>query len=277
MITLGHNDWFNLDLGTSKCPQVKFEFSLTEKVKDMTFQEAADYSANLINEKYENLHLCLSGGLDSEFVANVFIRNKISFKPVILLTPLNQSEVWYAFRFCKIHNLDPIILDYRHHTDYNKLLKLILDISLRIRVSPNVSLIPNVIARTIKDAVLINGAGEPFYNSISYKDPMGSIFEIERHDFHLELEYPGKYPAPFFLYTPEIFKSLLSEIDISKNTQEAKSELYNILTRSKIDAILHLSEIPEDLKKILKDNVEKMRYTEMHLSISKEDLLNMFK
>jgi hypothetical protein len=277
MITLGHNDWFNLDLGTSKCPQVKFEFSLTEEVKDMSFQEAADYSANLINEKYKNLHLCLSGGLDSEFVADVFIRNKISFKPIIVLTPLNQSEAWYAFRFCKIHNLDPIILDYRHHIDYNKLLKLILDISLRIRVSPNVSLIPNVIARTIKDAVLVIGAGEPFNVSPLYNAPVGETLEIERHDFHLELEYPGKYPAPFFLYTPEIFKSLLSEIDISKNAQEAKSELYNILTRSKIDAILHLSEIPEDLKKILKDNVEKMRYTEMHLSISKEDLLNMFK
>ena len=276
MTAIGHEGWFNLDLGTVKCPQVKFEFSLTEKVKDMSFQEAADYSANLINVKYKNLHLCLSGGLDSEFVADVFIRNNISFKPIIVLTPLNQSEAWYAFRFCKINDLNPIILDYRHHIDYNKLLKHILDISLKLRISPNVSLLPNLIARTIKDVELVTGHVDPFKIPKEYADTISSIFEIERHDFHLELEYPEKHPGPFFLYTPEIFKSLISEIDTSKNTQEAKSELYNIMTRSKIDTVLHQAEIPTDLKYLLKDRVEKMRYTEVHLSISKEDLLNMF-
>jgi hypothetical protein len=275
-ISVGHDNWLNLDLGTLNCPQIKFEFSLTEKVKDMSFQEAADYSANLINEKYKNLHLCLSGGLDSEFVADVFVRNKISFKPVIVLTPLNRGEAWYAFRFCKLHNLNPIVLDYSNNIEYDKLLKLIFDISLKIKVAPNVSLIPNVIARLIKDAVLVNGYGDPFSVPSTYTVPIGTIFEIERHDFHLELEYPGKYPAPFFLYTPELFKSLISEIDVLKNIQEAKAELYNLLTRSKIDTIIYHTTVSNELRTMITDRVEKMYYTEMHFSFSKEELLKMF-
>ena len=75
-------------------------FNIQSPVSTMSFNDAADYTANLIAHKYDNLHLCFSGGLDSEYVATVLCRNEIPFTPVILLTP-NNAEIWYAFKFCK--------------------------------------------------------------------------------------------------------------------------------------------------------------------------------
>jgi hypothetical protein len=43
-----------------------------------------------------------------------------------------------------------------------------------------------------------------------------------------------RHPGAFFSYTPEIFRAGINDIDTSKNSQVAKSELYQILFRPKM-------------------------------------------
>lgn len=272
-ISVGHDNWLNLDFENITESTFDIEFSIKTPIQHFSFQQAADYTANLIKEKYKNLHLCLSGGLDSEFVATVLLRNNIAFNPVILMTPLNNAEVWYAFKFCNTYKLDPIILDYTNQFDYDKLLKQIYNTSIKINSAPNVSLIPNVIAKIIKGADILLGSGECCKNCKDYNEPLGEIFEFEKHDFHLDLEFPNRHPGSFFTYTPEIFLAFVQDIDITKTSQEAKAELYGVLTRSKTDSIVYQAGCSEELKRMVMARVEKMNWTEAMISLSREEIL----
>jgi hypothetical protein len=275
-ISLGHDNWLNLDFANVAKSTFDIDFSIKSPIQNLSFQQAADYTANLIKEKYKDLHLCLSGGLDSEFVAKVLLRNNISFKPVILMTPLNTAEVWYAFKLCNTYKLDPIVLDYRNLFVYDKLLKQIYNTSIKINSAPNVSLIPNVIAKIIKGADILLGSGESCKICKDYNEPLGEIFEFEKHDFHLDLEFPNRHPGSFFTYTPEIFLTFVKEIDITKNSQEAKAELYGVLTRSKSDSIIYQAGCSAELKRMIISRVEKMSFTEIAVLLSREEILKIF-
>jgi hypothetical protein len=62
---------------------------------------------------------------------------------------------------------------------------------------------------------------------------MGEVVEISDHDYYLELEYQSKHPGAFFSFTPELFKSMLQNIDTTLNSQTAKSKLYDLPVRPK--------------------------------------------
>lgn len=76
-----------------------------------------NYKQQLVNfcKTVENPLLYLSGGLDSELVANSFLEGNNKFKVVIFewldnngyIT--NGNEIFYAYRYCQKHNLIPII------------------------------------------------------------------------------------------------------------------------------------------------------------------------
>ena len=218
-------------------------FNIQSPVLTMSFNDAADYTAKLIADKYDNLHLCFSGGLDSEYVALVLRRNKIPFTPIILLTP-EHPELWYAFKFCKEHNLQPLILDFsdKHAGPFyiDKLLHNVYEIATELKLPIVESLIPNVIARLLpKNTNIVTGYGEPLRQSTKFSDPIGDIFEIWDRDCYLNLEYGDRKPGAFFTYTPEIVKAIATDIDITQNSQLAKSTLYGLLPRSKMYSVFH--------------------------------------
>ncbi|MGZ4850083.1 MAG: hypothetical protein ACXV2C_01730 [Candidatus Bathyarchaeia archaeon] len=69
--------------------------------KDMSFQEAAEYTASLINHQYKgNLCVALSGGADSEYVARLLHAMKIPFVPIIIFAPGNRDETYIAEALC---------------------------------------------------------------------------------------------------------------------------------------------------------------------------------
>lgn len=232
MFNIGHNGWLVSNLTIGKKDPFSVSFNITQPVAKMSFNDAADYTANIISQKYSNLHLCLSGGLDSEYVAKVLLRNNISFIPVILATRNAESEYWYAFKFCEENNITPIVFDYSDYRSHQTLLKMILDTAVKYRLLPNIALAPQIIQSLIPDAELLTGYGDPLNISKNYNDRISSMLEITYHDYLIELTHSNN-PGAFFSYTPEIFRALINEIDYTKTSQLAKSELYNLLVRSK--------------------------------------------
>lgn len=63
-----------------------------------------------------NYNVFLSGGVDSENVANIFLQLGIRFTPIIVTyghkdKVLNDYDIKYAFDFCNKHNLRPTVID----------------------------------------------------------------------------------------------------------------------------------------------------------------------
>ncbi len=254
----GHNNWFKINLAKGlNNHDIPFgaELHVDGANLSMSFAEASDYTARLIASKYSDLYLSLSGGLDSEYVACVLLRNQIPFTPVILLSPDNVDEVWYAKYFCHQHNLTPVVIDFR--TKSNKLLASVIRHARSIAVSPSIGFYPHILAEYIAPtARLITGLGEPFSNSNDYDVPLGNILEIEQHDFYLDIEFGDQHPSGFFSYTPEIFFSLIKNIDTTKNTQLAKSMLYQITPRIKSGSNIKLPDFVPD--KVLVPKLKKV-------------------
>ena len=73
----------------------------------VTYQDHFEPAAKLIAQKYKNLYLLLSGGLDSEFVLSVFLHMGMDIKPVIMNLNTfdginyNYFESKYAYEYCK--------------------------------------------------------------------------------------------------------------------------------------------------------------------------------
>jgi hypothetical protein len=78
--------------------------------KKMSLWDASTYTAKLIAEKYENLFVSLSGGYDSEFVLKVCIENKIPVTPIIVIMDGGEEETSLALNFCKVNNIEPIVV-----------------------------------------------------------------------------------------------------------------------------------------------------------------------
>ena len=77
----GLNNWINIDWST-KLPTCTMNFS---NLTVMSKQDAIDHTVNKLIENYSNLYVCLSGGIDSEFVANCLLERNVPFTPVIVI------------------------------------------------------------------------------------------------------------------------------------------------------------------------------------------------
>lgn len=78
-----------------------------------SFKEECLLSCEIIYEKYKNINLCLSGGVDSEIMARCFIEKNIPFKVSIMKfnKNLNYNDIKYAIDFCEYFNLKYYFLE----------------------------------------------------------------------------------------------------------------------------------------------------------------------
>jgi len=245
----GHNNWFDINLKKGlNNREIPFAATLSIPATPLVtdFVLASDQTAKLIANTYRNLYICLSGGLDSEYVAEVFLRNNIPFTTIIICTTGNIGEVWFAKHFCDRNNISPIILDYTtcENLYVSKLLQFGKELKLRSGIAFMVHLAAEFVEKN--NGALITGSGEPFSNSNDYDCPMGSILEFEEFDYYLNVNFDTTHPGSFFSYTPDILLSLVNSIQYDKNTQLAKTNLYKIPGRSKI-----MSTIPSEKFNIL--------------------------
>jgi hypothetical protein len=202
-------------------------FNHTEVIDTLTFHEAADYTAKLINDRCSNLYLAMSGGLDSDYVAEVLFRNGISFTPIIAITPDNV-ETHCALHWCKLHNIEPVILTFIENDP-----RLVRQFRLIAKDLKQVSGLTNIVSYLAeyvsnKGGQLLVGDSPIGAHTDDYYQPAGEIFDIEWFSFITEFMQPGVHPGAFFQYTPELFLAIAKSLNVNVSESAGKAELYSL-------------------------------------------------
>lgn len=229
----GYRHWWQvkLDVPTSLF-QLEFK---TGTNQILSVDAAADYTAKLIGEQYDNLYLLMSGGIDSEYVAEVLYRNKIPFTPIIAITPENGDQSYfYAIHWCEQHSIQPVVLEYQ--VDDIKFQRACAKVIKNYGITSDVFCIMLLI-----DEVIARGGhvlmGEPSLileeKNSRWSDPIGDTFDAGYHSCFGSIYTKGTHPCEFFLYTPELLLSLARSLDTDANISVAKSKLYNLPLKTK--------------------------------------------
>jgi hypothetical protein len=271
MIACGHNNWIKCNPNIAE--PFAMEFTPTQVVLPFGFQRAADYTAKLINVRYKNIYLCLSGGIDSEYAATVLLRNEIPFVPVILDADFSRTEVQYAYKFCSSRNIVPHVVDYTGSSGHHRLLKELAAIAYQLKVPMDQGLIPNLVAKLLPDANILTGYGDPI--SVNTKTAVGNVTEFYDHDYYLHLS--GDHPGAFFSYTPELLHAMVRDIDTTKNVQDVKQQLYGIGWRPKAEPFFYELYQTNETQSIVAriKNTQSKDETSKKYFINRDTFLNM--
>lgn len=225
----GHgNEWY-VDLSPA-----------SRKVKSY-YEETVDAMENLYATKTGKFQVLYSGGVDSQYICEVFLRLKMDFDIVIirLLSDTrevyNQHDILYAYQFCAKNNITPIIHDL-NFDDFVKTGKM-------LELAESVCCCSIPIPATLHVAKQLDGysiiaGGDPY---IKY-DKLNNVWLFEELEYaHSSLRYYSKNNlngSPFILsYTPEMMLSFLLDPSMVKlgsglvpgkiGSNSTKSHVYN--------------------------------------------------
>lgn len=210
----------------------------------LSFDKACDLVAEEIYCTHKNLYLGLSGGSDSENIANVLYRNKIPFTPIIVdynhfTVPDRVDENWWAKQWCKKHQIEPLLV---YSDGY---------IETVLEKERFVKLKPRLIGGTVTTGIVLDEVEKrggqlltgyqleyyPDYDQMTYLEPqLGDYvgFVVEESDLYLETLSPNRHPWGFYFWNPEIIVAFVNEWDTTMTMQENKAEIYNTSLRPKI-------------------------------------------
>lgn len=233
----GLDNWIELELDIKTEPERSYfgvQFKHTYQPKNLDFQQAADYTAQIIAERYDNLYLGLSGGLDSEFVAEVFYRNKIPFTPIVGISSYNNDHC-YALNWCRLHQITPVVFDFDDYQEQYFLAgaEFVKQNRIYAHGISLVLLLNNIVKE--KQGHLVVGEPSLPQLTVSYGEPITDTFDMYYFQFGLEFSRANA-PGAFFSYTPEILLAQARELDITLDDSSAKSDLYQIPYRPKISS-----------------------------------------
>ena len=234
----GHNNWFSINLESSPF-RLKFNTRASKLYTD--FDKAADNTAQLLQQSWgeKNLYLALSGGIDSELVANTLLRNKIKFTPIILkIDEINALETWYAEYWCKQNNIQPVILQYT----IDDLIQSIKKFFPKLHTIKNYNQTPILIM--YEYAEKHNGYCLYCGGDINL-DSEKKQFYCKSLDFVSNIVDIGHHPTSFFMYTPELALSYVNQFDLALDEQYNKLSFYKVGPRPKIDYVLKISDQPK--------------------------------
>lgn len=212
--------------------------------KIIPFDQACDQTAQEIYSEHKNLYVALSGGCDSENVANAFYRNKIPFTPLIILYDhVNQQdqmlESWYAIQWCKKNNIEPLIIYSGNFIGSMEEKLSFLDIRPRLFFGNATSL---MLSTYMKDqgGSLVTGYQLEYYpdhEQMTYLEPqLGNYvgFVLEETDQYLETMCPNQHPWGFYYWSPDILLAFVNEWDPNMTMQENKANIYKVSYRPKL-------------------------------------------
>lgn len=279
IVSGGLNDWwtFHLDLKLSP-EQSVFAIDLrpTNPVKKMSFQDAADYTAKCISQNFKNLYVAMGGGLDSEFVGTVLLRNNIPFRPVVAyLKNSNNLDFHHALDWCDKNNIEPTVIEYT--LDDPRLLKQAMSMSKTYGFGKTRMVIPMAVLEYIDSQGGSALTGDPCLGSPdldeNFYQGIGNKFEFWPVEFISSIFKPN-HPGGFFFYTPEIVLAQAQELDTTLNDSRSKTKLYQIPFRPKTWPPHALSEETRlKIKQIF--NIHKYTVPEI-IKWDKEDLIKIF-
>jgi hypothetical protein len=225
--TAGHNGWFRVSLDST----LDIEILKSAQSLHINFDDAGDQAVTLIADAWAHkpLHLALSGGLDSEFIADRLVKNKIDFVPVILkIGQLNEFETWYAEYWCYKNNKVPVILNLSV-SEFESAWERFGPQLAELR---NYNLVPQCILYDYANqhnAHLIYGAGDMQFD-VNSQDQ----FYLHSFDLISDIASVGEHPTSFYMYTPELLLSYLTGYDLELSENYNKINAYGISPRPKI-------------------------------------------
>ena len=209
----------------------------------ISFEQACDQVAQEIYSQHKNLYLGLSGGSDSENVANVLVRNKIPFTPVIVDYNHLESqkyvyESWYARYWCKQHNIEPFVVKSKEYVNSPKDKERFIQLKPRLIGGP-------VTSGMLLDAIekqggkLLTGFQLEYYpdhEQMEYLRPQVQDYKgfvLEESDLYIEALVPDQHPWAFHYWSPEIMAAFVNEWDVTLTMQENKAAIYKTSPRPK--------------------------------------------
>ena len=221
----GLNNWINIDWNTP-LPTCSMDFS---NLTVMSKQDAIDHTVNKLIENYSTLYVCLSGGIDSEFVANCLLERNVPFTPVIVDYNYNGAEVWYAYYWCYRNKITPKVFNLTS----TQAIHLVPQLVKKNPGSSFMSAFEFLILSLLEpEATTITGDAQPFSRISASKDKLMENISIEL-DFNSFDFNQNDHSVQFISFTPELFINLASSMDYSKPAQIAMAEYYNVIPRPK--------------------------------------------
>lgn len=196
----GNGPNFNVTIEKVTRP-VKSYYEETCLIAEMTYEQ-----------RQGDLHLCYSGGLDSEYVLAVFKSLGMKIVPVIMRTQYNHHDTQYAFKYCEMLNIKPIIID----LDFDKFVESGEFLSIATEYKLGAYQLPANLWLTKQiDGTLVTGNNDPhlcLIDNIWYVDEIEPVFS--QCNF---FEKNNIYGTPFLLcHTPEQYYSFLTDPTIKK-------------------------------------------------------------
>lgn len=223
----GHNNWCSIGVTAT---QIHFKINNPAKKVFTNFVEACDYNTDCLVNDYQlkEFYIALSGGLDSEVVANSFLRNKIKFVPIIIkLAGINDIESWYAEYWCYKNNCKPLIINLSIDDIEKKFIPYLGKIKHTHQIAVVTYLWLSDYVQSI-NGCLVTGLGDINWDYDS------KIFYNNACDWSNELYLHNNHPGGWFSYTPEFAATYVKQFDIFIDEQYNKLKFYNISPRPKI-------------------------------------------
>jgi hypothetical protein len=237
---LSKNNWIDISWAGNIPRKYKEDIQCTFKEKTneiLNFDLACDLTAQEIASSYDNLYLAMSGGCDSEAVADVLYRNKIPFTPLLIqINELAKIESWHALHWCKKRNIIPHIINLSID-EYCAQIQRFSTKNLRMVTT----VLPIYAAEytTKLGGKLLTGHQLEYYpdhEQMIYLEPELKDYDgftLTESDVYIECNEPNTHPWAFFYWSPSIMASFVNAWDTNLTIQENKEKIYNVPIRPK--------------------------------------------
>ena len=270
MVPVKFNDYYTIN-GTGPTFNIKMK-PCTRVPK--TFHDELLWNAEYIyNHKDGDIYLFYSGGIDSEYVLEIFLSLGMKIIPVIVRyeNDVNLHDIKYAYEYCESRKLKPIIVD----INFEQLVKSGRYLELAESVNCVAWQFPSLMEATLKfDGTILLGSEEPHFSK-NKQTQLWYFNEMERITglWHRWFKKHNISGTPCMLsYTPETIFGFMNDplvIDLVNNailgkegTNSSKNKIYNrvfnsIMPRIKYTGFEQIKELPifhhPDVQKVISD------------------------
>jgi hypothetical protein len=242
----GRNNWIKLTYDGLPARRLGESFTIeyTERTsRIISFKQACAESAQEIHNYYDKkIYISMSGGSDSECVANSFYNLGLAFVPVIIkIEDYNRHDIRYALHWCQKRNITPMLIE---HT-VDEWGDILVDYFVRSKnrmltgvgvmyAGDQVKALGGYLVTGCTDLQLLPDPSLHEQYPSLLTDYFGYYTGWES-DFALDQWDPGYHPNGFFTWKPEMLLSFVQDRNPEWANEEAKWYVYDVPPRPKFN------------------------------------------
>ena len=237
------DNWIEYKFGDSAARQTTESLSLKFNAcatQLLPLSVTAINTAKEIYSQHKNIYVAMSGGCDSEFVADSFLKAGVPFTPIMLTCEhFLDIHKWYVDHWCAKNNQTLKVLD----IPFDMLMSVAKKKAHKIKVTNGLAVASSIVGDYVKKqgGFLVTGAMPAYWPDPKLKLGRNTEnfnfegFYIDEDDFYIELLDPGYHPWCFAYHNPEIFASLVNEWDPTEPVEENKWRIFSQTPRPKLN------------------------------------------